>query len=346
MAGEARMPRPDEGMIHAWLDGELSPEESAHVAQLAEADPAWRAAVAEARGLIAASSRIVRALDAVPGGVVPAKAPRARPAFRVRPWVGIAAGLVFVAGTAYVMRDATDAAFSPAARPAESAAPPAVNAAPPGPPASAPLTGGDGDAASTAAVSPPTQVPAPTASKAASGAGALSRDAAQAPSAGVASGSGAPRELAATASVDSAAGALRREAEELRDQARAAAPVTALAAPPAAASAGERVGETGAAAQRLRVDADRAASRAARSAALTEAAAAPAAPPPRVLEGCWLATAPTELARLHRDLVIVRVAGDSLELRISPTATVVVLRDGELLRGGLTARRTECPAAP
>ena len=61
----------DEGTIHAWLDGELSPAEreaaEAHVAGCAEC----AAAVAEARGFIAASSRILTSLDAGPGGVLP-----------------------------------------------------------------------------------------------------------------------------------------------------------------------------------------------------------------------------------------------------------------------------------
>ena len=61
----------DEGTIHAWLDGALGADEArdveAHVADCAEC----AAAVAEARGLIAASSRILAKLDAVPGGVLP-----------------------------------------------------------------------------------------------------------------------------------------------------------------------------------------------------------------------------------------------------------------------------------
>src|SRR5579862_5271807 len=62
----------DEGTIHAWIDGALSSDEAsrveAHVASCAEC----AAKVAEARGLVAASSRIVSALDATPGGVLPA----------------------------------------------------------------------------------------------------------------------------------------------------------------------------------------------------------------------------------------------------------------------------------
>jgi hypothetical protein len=77
----------DEGTIHAWLDGQLPPEEAqqvdAHVAECRQCADA----VAEARGLIAASSRILMALDGVPRDVVPASsapvggalAPRAAP---------------------------------------------------------------------------------------------------------------------------------------------------------------------------------------------------------------------------------------------------------------------------
>lgn len=61
----------DEGTIHAWLDGALDAAESArvesHVAECADCG----AVVAEARGLIAASSRILTALDDVPGDVIP-----------------------------------------------------------------------------------------------------------------------------------------------------------------------------------------------------------------------------------------------------------------------------------
>ena len=56
----------DEGTIHAWLDGALAPNEaSAAEAHVAACEECARA-VAEARGLIAASSRILGALDDVP----------------------------------------------------------------------------------------------------------------------------------------------------------------------------------------------------------------------------------------------------------------------------------------
>ena len=53
----------DEGTIHAWLDGQLPGEEAlaveAHVAECRQCADA----VAEARGLLAASSRILAASD-------------------------------------------------------------------------------------------------------------------------------------------------------------------------------------------------------------------------------------------------------------------------------------------
>ncbi|HEY7568307.1 MAG TPA: carboxypeptidase regulatory-like domain-containing protein [Gemmatimonadaceae bacterium] len=56
----------DEGTIHAWLDGALAPNEaSAAEAHVQSCEECGRA-VAEARGLIAASSRILGALDDVP----------------------------------------------------------------------------------------------------------------------------------------------------------------------------------------------------------------------------------------------------------------------------------------
>ena len=62
---------PDEGLLHEWLDDQLSPiraaEMQAHIAGCA----ACGARVAEARGLIAASHRILSALDEVPSDVIP-----------------------------------------------------------------------------------------------------------------------------------------------------------------------------------------------------------------------------------------------------------------------------------
>ena len=73
------MRHPEEGEIHAWLDGALASDESAgieaHVARCARC----AAEVATARGLIAGASRILLALDSVPGGVIPARADASAP---------------------------------------------------------------------------------------------------------------------------------------------------------------------------------------------------------------------------------------------------------------------------
>ena len=96
------MQHPDEGMIHTWLDGELPAEEAAaletHVAECAEC----AAAVAEARGLIAASSRIVSSLDIVPGDVIPAKVPLKR-AWYANTQLRAAAAVLVVAGASLIV---------------------------------------------------------------------------------------------------------------------------------------------------------------------------------------------------------------------------------------------------
>ncbi len=102
------MPAPDEGLIHAWLDGQLPPDEATRVEQLVATDAEWAAAAAEARGVIAASSRILSALDRVPSGVVPQRtvAPVAR---RLPWWTKMAAAVVLVVGgSTLVMRRAPE----------------------------------------------------------------------------------------------------------------------------------------------------------------------------------------------------------------------------------------------
>ena len=106
----------DEGTIHAWLDGELPSAEreaaEAHVAECAQC----AAAVAEARGFIAASTRVLTALDSVPGGVLPAKDPvvtKARGPARFtisRAWMAAAAVLVLSTVTVIATRPGRDAA--------------------------------------------------------------------------------------------------------------------------------------------------------------------------------------------------------------------------------------------
>jgi hypothetical protein len=61
----------DEGTIHAWLDGALDAAEGARIEQHVAGCASCAAAVAEARGLVAGASRILSALDHVPGNVVP-----------------------------------------------------------------------------------------------------------------------------------------------------------------------------------------------------------------------------------------------------------------------------------
>ena len=70
------MQHPDEGLIHAWIDDGLPADEAARVAAHVTSCATCTAATAEARGLIAASSRIVTSLDAAPGNVLPAPARR------------------------------------------------------------------------------------------------------------------------------------------------------------------------------------------------------------------------------------------------------------------------------
>jgi hypothetical protein len=115
------MRHPDEGEIHAWLDGALDPATVAGLEAHVAACPDCAAAVAEARGLIAGASRILLSLDGVPGGVIPMPStqtagregpdsterhlqrdikasPRRRTPWYARRVVQIAAGLMLVAG--------------------------------------------------------------------------------------------------------------------------------------------------------------------------------------------------------------------------------------------------------
>lgn len=103
------MQHPDEGTIHAWIDGELSQDEAttleAHLAECTECS----ASVAEARGLVAASSRIVSALDIVPGGVIPAAPARRKPWYASAQFRAAAAIAIVAGASTLVMRDRTDA---------------------------------------------------------------------------------------------------------------------------------------------------------------------------------------------------------------------------------------------
>jgi hypothetical protein len=89
---------PDEGTIQAYVEGQLPAAElervAAHVAACAECSDR----VAETRGIVAAASRIVSALDDVPAHVIPARRTR-----RLPPWAAAAAGLLLVVGVTSVM---------------------------------------------------------------------------------------------------------------------------------------------------------------------------------------------------------------------------------------------------
>jgi len=92
----------DEGTIHSWLDGALSAEEAAQVEAHVKECAQCQAAVAEARGFIAASSRILTALDNAPRGVIPTAAPKRRLDPMV--WRIAASVLVVALGSVLVIR--------------------------------------------------------------------------------------------------------------------------------------------------------------------------------------------------------------------------------------------------
>jgi len=96
------MQHPDEGTIHAWIDGELPAGEAsaleAHAVECAQCS----ATIAEARGLVAASSRIVSALDIVPGGVIPVAISPKR-SWYMTTQLRAAAAVLFVAGASLVV---------------------------------------------------------------------------------------------------------------------------------------------------------------------------------------------------------------------------------------------------
>jgi hypothetical protein len=103
---EHMMSQVDEGLIHAWLDGQLSGADAERVARLVATDPAWESAAAEARGLIAGSSRVLSALDDVPHVRNAAQSAGTRRSVWRTSWLRAAASVVFVAGiTGLVLRE-------------------------------------------------------------------------------------------------------------------------------------------------------------------------------------------------------------------------------------------------
>lgn len=106
------MQHPDEGTIHGWLDGALSPEEAVRVEHHVDQCASCADAVAEARGLIAATSRILSALDIVPGAVIPERSPPALARTQApRRWwrspsLAAAAALILVVGVSVTVLQA------------------------------------------------------------------------------------------------------------------------------------------------------------------------------------------------------------------------------------------------
>jgi hypothetical protein len=92
----------DEGVVHAWLDGQLSGPDAARIEAHIAACAACAEMVAEARGFMAASSRILTGLDGVPARVVPQSRTRTR-VWQVR---AAAAVLIVALGAAAVLSDA------------------------------------------------------------------------------------------------------------------------------------------------------------------------------------------------------------------------------------------------
>ena len=111
--GSSDAPHVDEGTLHAWLDGALPANESRAVEAHVATCESCAAAAAEARGLIAASTRILSALDDVPGDVVPAAfntqslTSRRAKSRSVRAYASIAAAAVVVVALSLVVRGKT-----------------------------------------------------------------------------------------------------------------------------------------------------------------------------------------------------------------------------------------------
>jgi hypothetical protein len=203
----------DEGIIHTWLDGELSEHEASALEAHARSCEVCSELISEARGLTAASSRILRSLDEVPGNVVPLGveslrrpsavagaepgAPatgaqhRARRAWFRRPQFAAAAALVIVAaGTWRVTRDQSNATIADFAAPVVASEAPAAtildSSALSTATAAADQIAGSarnqvGQVAGAAKASGPVTSPAPSAKKAEGGATgrAVEREAAQ-----------------------------------------------------------------------------------------------------------------------------------------------------------------------
>lgn len=104
---------PDEGTLHAYIDGELPAREATALEAHVRACGSCATALAEARGFVAAASRAISALDtapssgsraAAPAGMLSAPSVGTRRAFRV-PFARAAALLLLAGGTAVVVNN-------------------------------------------------------------------------------------------------------------------------------------------------------------------------------------------------------------------------------------------------
>jgi hypothetical protein len=145
----------DEGLIHAWLENQLEPAEAARVERLVASDPEWGAAAAEARGLIAASSRVLGALDPAPAptgtlgshhtvGTQRVEHTKRKGASWARsPWLRAAAAIVLVAGVSgllFTSRNEFNEVGKVAVKvpaPDANVSPPAITVSPPADPVTA-----------------------------------------------------------------------------------------------------------------------------------------------------------------------------------------------------------------
>lgn len=107
-------PHTEEGALHAYIDGELTPAEAAALELHVGGCARCAAALAEARGYVAAAHRVITALDAAPASAIPSATPavaassaparRERRSRMLRPeYARAAALLLLVAGTAVVL---------------------------------------------------------------------------------------------------------------------------------------------------------------------------------------------------------------------------------------------------
>ncbi len=101
---------PDEGSIHAWLDGEIDADDAIRLEEHVRTCATCTAAVAEARGLVAGASRVLGMLDDAPAPLIrpaPTPAPRASKAwrFRVTPARSAIAAMLLVAVGIFVTRE-------------------------------------------------------------------------------------------------------------------------------------------------------------------------------------------------------------------------------------------------